>query len=350
MSKPVKFQKKRQSGFYKAKRWRAKEQAAFFRFLGDMLSSGFSMQQCLKCLGMMAEKGKDDIRLVESKLAEGSALSEALKDKIDVSAYFQLAIAEKHGDVEKSIRQLGACLERRVEQQDRLRGVLLYPTILFGFLAAVFACMKLFLMPELKQFEAGGNDAGLDWQPLLKWGILALTLILVAYLAREVCWWSRQKALTRHHWYCELPLFGKIYRQYCYYYLSFNLGMFFQSGLDFREICDLLRQFEEKTLLYQLGEQIDLFLNQGKSLNEIVSSYPFMPKELSTFFASGETRDELSTSLLVYSEAAYKKLVRRIDGLISLVQPILFLVIALIIIGCYLAMLLPLYSSLGGMY
>ena len=81
------------------------------------------MQQCLKCLSMMVEKRNDDIGLVEAKLAEGSALSEALKDQIDVSAYFQLAIAEKHGDVEKSIRQLGACLERRVEQQARLRGV-----------------------------------------------------------------------------------------------------------------------------------------------------------------------------------------------------------------------------------
>ena len=307
------------------------------------------MQQCLKCLSMMAEKRNDDIGLVEAKLAEGSALSEALKDQIDVSAYFQLAIAEKHGDVEKSIRQLGACLERRVEQQARLRGILVYPMILFVFLAAIFACMKLFLMPELKQFEAsGGNETVFDWQIFLKCGILALILLLIAYLSKAFYWWSRQKALTRHHWYCELPLIGKIYRQYCYYYLSFNLGMFFQSGLDFREICDLLRQFEEKTLLYQLGEQIDLFLNQGKSLNEIVSSYPFMPKELSAFFASGETKDEISTNLLVYSEAAYKKLVRQIDGLISLVQPVLFLVIALIIIGCYLSMLLPLYSSLGG--
>lgn len=121
------------------------------------------MQQCLKCLSMMVEKRNDDIGLVEAKLAEGSALSEALKDQIDVSAYFQLAIAEKHGDVEKSIRQLGACLERRVEQQARLRGVLVYPMILFVFLAAIFACMKLFLMPELKQFEAsGGNETVFD--------------------------------------------------------------------------------------------------------------------------------------------------------------------------------------------
>ncbi len=40
------------------------------------------MQQCLKCLSMMAEKRNDDIGLVEAKLAEGSALSEALKDQI----------------------------------------------------------------------------------------------------------------------------------------------------------------------------------------------------------------------------------------------------------------------------
>ena len=68
------------------------------------------MQQCLKCLSMMAEKRNDDIGLVEAKLAEGSALSEALKDQIDVSAYFQLAIAENTVMLKKASGSLGHAL------------------------------------------------------------------------------------------------------------------------------------------------------------------------------------------------------------------------------------------------
>ncbi|MYU86644.1 competence protein ComG, partial [Lactobacillus salivarius] len=36
--------------------------------------------------------------------------------------------------------------------------------------------------------------------------------------------------------------------------------------------------------------------------------------------------------------------------LIELVQPILFIVIAIIIVGTYLTILLPIYKTLGGLY
>lgn len=346
-----KLQKKLPEGTHRARKWRAREQAAFFRFLGDMLASGFSMQQCLKSLGLMSGENADDIRRIEERLSGGEGLSDALRDYIDVSTYFQLAIAERHGDIDRSVKQLGQCLERRVVQQSRLRGVLVYPAALLCFLAVIAAGMKFLLMPELKQFESmGGGETGFDWQNVLKWIIMVVLVIAAVYFARVFRWWSRQKALTRHDWYCGLPVIGRVYRQYCYYYLTFNLGMMLQSGLDFREICQLLGQFGERTLMHQLGEQIDQCFSQGRTLSEVIAAYPFMPGELDAFFSSGETREELSRQLLVYSEAAYKKLVRQIDGLISLIQPLLFLLIALVIIGCYLAMLLPLYSSLGGMY
>ncbi|WP_234403038.1 type II secretion system F family protein [Ligilactobacillus agilis] len=177
-----------------------------------------------------------------------------------------------------------------------------------------------------------------------------ILVIVGVYLGKLFWWWKKQPTLTKHHWYSQLPLVGKFYRQYSYYYLSFNLGLLLQSGMDFQQICYFLGDFDKQSLLYQLGSQLRLWLEKGDELREFIALYPFIPPELVFFFSKGQTQAELSKEILLYSQLAYQKLLRQLDNLINLVQPLLFLVIAAIIIGTYLAILLPLYRNMGGLY
>ena len=61
-------------------------------------------------------------------------------------------------------------------------------------------------------------------------------------------------------------------------------------------------------------------------------------------------RDRIGKDLLAYSKLAYQKLLEKTNQLLAWIQPLLFMVIAIVIICTYLALLLPLYSSLGGLY
>ncbi|MFT9411669.1 MAG: competence protein ComG, partial [Liquorilactobacillus hordei] len=49
-----------------------------------------------------------------------------------------------------------------------------------------------------------------------------------------------------------------------------------------------------------------------------------------------------------FSEIIYKRLVIQINRLIEMIQPILFVIIAILIVITYLKMLTPIYSNLGG--
>ena len=177
-----------------------------------------------------------------------------------------------------------------------------------------------------------------------------MALIIVLYVLKILRWWSKQETITRHHWYSQLLIIGKIYRQYSYYYLSFNLSLLLKSGLDLKQICSFLNEFDKQSLLYQLGQQLRELLNAGSMPDELVKKYPFIPPELKLFLNKGETLENISNELAVYSEVSYRKLLKLIDKLIELVQPILFIVIAIIIVGTYLTILLPIYKTLGGLY
>ena len=144
-------------------------------------------------------------------------------------------------------------------------------------------------------------------------------------------------------------MIGGLYRNYSYYYLSFNLALLINSVLDFREICNFLCQFESSTLLYQLGRRLNQHLLLGKEIKTFIKEYKFIPPELIIFLNKGQTAYELSEDLLIYSNSRYQKLIKKVDQLINLIQPVAFLVIALIIIGIYLSILIPIYSNLGGL-
>lgn len=102
--------------------------------------------------------------------------------------------------------------------------------------------------------------------------------------------------------------------------------------------------------MYQLGEDLRRHLLEGKKISSFIRKYPFLPPELVIFFNKGQTNAELSQDLLIYSQTTYQRLMRSIDNLINLVQPLSFLVIAIIIIVIYLSILIPMYSNLGGVY
>lgn len=326
------------------------QQAQFFSLLADLLQSGFQFQQALKMIGMLAPNlGKTSRRLYKG-LVDGKSFSEVIKPSISVNSYSQLMIAEKHGFLEKSIRQLGQLMEKRVEQKKKIQSLLMYPIILLLVLGLVISAVKLWLLPQLSQFNNYSGLQSPNWWLIIKILLLAGGIILAIYLLKIFYWWSKQKTIIRHNWYAEIPIFGRLYKQYTYYYLTFNAGMLLKGGMDLKQIKEYLLLFDPSSLLYQIGTELDTCIKSGQDISSFLERYSFFPPEISFFMGKGETLDQLGDELLVYSGIAYKRLLSLSSRMINYIQPILFLIIAALIIGTYVSILLPLYHSIGGIY
>lgn len=342
---------RQKSNSAKVKVWSARKQAVFFKLLADLLKSGFSLQQALESIVVLQPEQAVEIKHILTMLSNGNQISQAMKDVVSKNTFYQLVIAERHGQLDDSVHQLGEILERRVRQQEKIRMLLLYPAILFILLASIITGAQIWLKPALNQFGIMNSySKEFSYINLVYYCIWILLSAAVVYCLKILYWWKKQSILSKHHWYSQLPIIGSVYRQYCYYYVSLNLGLLLSSGLDFHQICQYLLNFEHNSLLYQMGRQLTSWLEKGEEIKDFVKLYPFIPTEMGIFFSKGQTQEKLSSEMLVYSRLAYQKLMRKFDQLIGLVQPLLFLVIAIIIVGTYLTILLPLYKNMGGLY
>lgn len=335
-----------------AKKLSLKRQAQFFGLLADLLSSGFSLKQSLENMLTLFPATLDLTNDVLKSLNQGQNLSQALAKYISPGIYYQLKIAEKHGNLERSLRNLGNLQQRFVEQREKIMGLLFYPVLLLVLLSFLGIAIKVWLAPSMQSFVSYNQIKQPNtWQQGGVKVILGLLAALLGVLlGKTLWWWKKQGALTRQTCYSKIPIFGKVYRQYSYYNLMFNLGMLLKSGLELSDVCRFLCEFPKKSLFYQFGKQLRQQLQTGSKWESIVAKYPFIPPELALYLQKGISRDELSDEIIFFAELSYKRLLRLVDQIISWVQPLLFLVIAGIIIGMYLSILLPMYAQIGGMY
>ncbi|WP_346781149.1 competence type IV pilus assembly protein ComGB [Ligilactobacillus aviarius] len=333
------------------RKWKLKIQAEFFETLADMLRSGFSLKQCLINLAILYPVQKNDFEMALAQLESGKTFSESIQQFLNSKIYYQLMLAESHGQLELSVSQLGKYMRQRVEQREKIRAALFYPCILFGLLIMMITVLLTWLRPIITALSEQGKQSPGITQWLIdggKIGGMVLGLIIIIYLLYGIYWLKKQPSIARHQWLSRLPLIGNVYRCYAYYYLSFNLALLLKSGLGFHEICNFLLRFEPQTLLYQLGERLNQHLLSGREIKTFIKHYAFIPSELNIFLNKGQTNAELSEDLLIYANTMYQRLLKKVDRLINLIQPIAFLIIAIIIVGIYLSILIPIYSNLGG--
>ena len=336
------------------KKLNLRQQAVFFSLLGDMLQAGFSLKKSLESINLMDLKNSRAINTIVSELETGTDFSTALKPWVKPSTYAQVKIAEQHGSLVQSLKQLGRFLVQINEQTAKIKGLLLYPCMLLILLGGLFVSLKVWLFPRLQEFSELSNvqttAVGIEWHQVIHWIIIGLFALGTLYLWKVFYWWIRQVSLSRHVWYAQLPILGRVYRLYTAYVITFNLSLLFKSGMDLPQICHFLHDFKPQTIYFQLGIELRNFLDNGQELRNFIRKYPLLPNELVFFLSSGDTKEQLGDELLIFAENSYQRLMRATDHILTWIQPLLFLVIAGIIIGMYLAILLPIYASIGGLY
>lgn len=338
--------------FLGKRKLKLKQQATFFSALAEMLQAGFSLNKSLTNLQLNGQLDSQSFTAISTQLNAGQTFSNALEPWVSTTTFFQLKIAEQHGNLEQCIHELGQFLFAVNEQTQKIRGLLLYPAMLFILLGGLCGSIKIWLLPQLTEFSKTLNTANeqrfsLNWETIFYIVVKILLVLIVIYLLKILYWWSKQKSLNRHIWYTQLPVVGRLYCLYSAYLCSFNLALLTRCGLELQQVCCYLQEFSPTSLYYQLGQELAAFLSSGEELVGFVRNYPFIPKELLFFLSNGDTKEELSKELDLFAQTSYRNLMRESERMLTWIQPLLFLVIAAVIIGTYLAILLPIYSSIG---
>lgn len=326
-----------------------KQRIDFAHLLGELKENGFSLQQALDFF-VNANIFLPSVLIgVQKDLHQGENLAVSFA-KLNYSndQILQIELADSHGDLSKTL--LGIAEQMRLVQRQRenfLKAVS-YPLLLLVFLIVILLGMRFFLLPQLL---ASGMIREEDFSvqiikvvPVIVLGMILFFLVLI------VCWqaWGRrQNFLIRFRFLARVPLAGALFSNYYSAYFALEWGKLFQQGLELNQIIECLLSIDGKSLMQELAADLKIRLAQGSSLAEELKRYPFLTKEFGRIIFQGEARGNLAKELLTYSQLVWRRFFNQLEFLCSWLQPLVFLIVALLIISLYMTMLLPLTNLEG---
>ncbi|WP_283678648.1 type II secretion system F family protein [Lentilactobacillus sp. Marseille-Q4993] len=328
----------------RVKRWNSEQEAKFFGKFAELLSVGFTMDHSLRFIAQTDNQIPKQIDRIRQQLRNGMPLSESLKSFVDDELLNQIKISEHHGNLVDAMKELSKFSEDKNKQVKKIKSLLVYPLFLILLLGILVFSMQMFILPQINSLMGSKGRIGSPITPLI-WLLVVgvIGFIFISTIKRKARV-EQAKILLR------CPVFGKIYREYLAYYFSFNLAVMMANGLAVKEIVIILRQFDKGTLIRALANEVDAKLHLGVGIGDSLKATKIIPDEVINFLATGTSHEEMAKSLRLFSKIKFEEMTKSINRLVEMIQPGMFCVIGLMIVGSYFQLLMPIYKSLKGLY
>ncbi len=259
-----------------------------------------------------------------------------------MDTYYQLLLAEQHGQLQQTLQHFACYLKMRKDQLTKLKHLLEYPIMLLGLLTIMIAMMTVFVFPQLAEIrpEATGNF----WQPVFK--IMAwISGAGVTFGIFKMIEFYRLTKLEQVRSLCRAPIIGGIIRNYYGYYLCSNFAILLTEGISTQQMIKICNCFDKCSLLYQLSRKIASLTVNGQDPTQLIHQEMFLPDELAIIIRQGADNQKLAQQVQSLSEQLFKRLIYKCEQRLIYVQPVVYLIIAIVIISLYLQILMPIYQT-----
>ncbi len=297
-----------------------------------MLQAGYSLHETLSFL--MCEY---DTTVIKSKLETGLAFSKSI-DSLSLAADVKLLIEinEAQGDLIKGLETAVALAKLNQNLQNDLRAKIRYPLFLIIVLIGVLFVIGNLIIPQVLTLYQAFN------QPITKSTLIIFNLLKIIpfallfglfvigvgllfhqYLKLE----TKLKILSRMH-------LGQIYLEvYNHTFKTYFVSML-EMKLSIEQILLILKKQDKNKLLQAEAQRILKLLHQGMMLDEALN-YRYYTKKCQIVFARGLENENLLRYLQMDLIQENQKRKKRQKQILFWLQPLIYSLIAIIIIIIY---------------
>jgi type IV pilus assembly protein PilC len=332
----------------------------FSRQFATMIDAGLSVVQSLVIL----EQQTDDnalavvIREVRSDVEGGMLLSQAMARHPRVFERLYIAMVEAGetaGILDTVLDRVAIQIEKEMKIRRRVKGAMIYPTVVLVFAVLVLIGMLLFLVPI---FEGIFEDLGGDLPMLTKvvvamsdavrsyWYILFPAMGGSVYGFRR---WKRSPA-GRQVWdrfMLRAPAgIGKVVLKITMARFSRTLATLVAAGVDIIKALEISGQTAGNWVVESALAEVRAKVHQGVPIAQPLIENPVFPPLVSQMVKVGEETGELEKMLDKIADFYEDEVDTSIQSLTSIVEPLMMLAVGAIVGLIVIAMYLPMFKLL----
>ena len=329
----------------------------FSRQLAAMLSAGMPIVASMEALEEQA--ANPNFRIVISSVREsienGAAFSEALRQFpsiFDTLYTNMIRGGETGGQLPETIARLASFLEASAKLKHKVKSALMYPSIVFCVAITIAIGMIVFIVPVFaKMFESMGGDLPgptqflMDLSNLIRkrglFLIIGLVVIIVSFKQ-----WKKTPSGTYafDRFVLKTPVFGELARKVASSRFARTFGQLIRSGVPILSALDIVSGATGNAVAGRVVGEARTSLEQGDTLSSAMLTQTVFPSMLVRMLQAGEKTgkvDEMMDSIADYYDDEVET---TLNGLTSLLEPLLMVFLGVIIGGIVVSMFLPVFK------
>jgi len=346
-------------GGFRGPRVKRKELVAFLVHMGSYIEAGVPLLAALEDYRMPEKPAVDAaIQDLRRRIEGGSSLSESMEayptlfSRLHVN---MIRAGESTGRMDEAIAEVVKLVEWDEEFAGMVKQASMYPAIVLSIMGLAFIAVSVFALPAiLKLLKELNVPLPLPTQIFMafgelatSWGWLVLLVLGVGFTAFRIglrnsefrLWWDTRVL--------KLPLIGTLATKMALSRFATFFASQYRAGIP---VVQVLRECQEVTgnaRLAQCVRRIREGVEGGERLGVMAASVGYFPRLVVRMLSIGEEAGNLEqtlTKVSLYFDAEVKAGIKRF---FQLLEPLLMVVIAGLLIITALAILLPIYMSIG---
>jgi type IV pilus assembly protein PilC len=332
----------------------------FSQELAALLKAGLPLFQSLD---IMLERQRDplfrsSLVSVREKVKAGVALSDAFRQEGELYPAMlaaSLVAGERSGNLDAVLRRYASHLRLNQSLKKKAISASVYPIVLLVMMAVLVSILLVVVIPQFRSFYEGLNvELPLATRILLavagavRGNLLWIVLGLAAALAGGLYWVRRQGSGTViDRMLLRLPYFGGLVRMYATSQLMRSLSTLLAGGLPLLNALEVAAQSIGNRAMAQGVGAATARIREGASLTvalESTGELDALPLEM---VKVGEQTGALGDMLDAVAEFYDEEFDTRTATLLTLIEPALLVVMAVIVAGMLLAFYLPMFQAIS---
>jgi type IV pilus assembly protein PilC len=329
------------------------------RQLATLFEAQVSALRVFRLLAEQAEKPflRKALTEIGDDLQSGTSISKALAKHPKVFSDFYVNMVragEESGKLDQTFLFLADYIDRSYELTGKARNALVYPAFIMLTFVAVMSLMLTVVIPKIGAILEGDGQTlpfftqvVLDLSSFLtSYGIFILIACIVGGFFIYKYGQTTPGKFMFSRMKLSIPYVGDLYQKLYLSRFADNMHVMLSSGISAVRSLEITSTVVENQIYEAILLEALEGVKAGRSMSETFSHYPHeIPSIMVQMLKIGEETGELGNILERMAKFYNREVNASVDTLVSLIEPVMIVLLALGVGFLLAAVLLPIYNS-----
>ncbi|MEM0514941.1 type II secretion system F family protein [Pseudoalteromonas sp. YIC-827] len=336
----------------------AKDIAILTRQLATMLLAGVSLVQAIDMIADGSENPsvKNLLNNIGEEVKAGHPLSSALRKypKYFDDLYCDLvASGEQSGALDRIFDRVALYKEKAEALKSKIKKALFYPTAVIVVAIIVTSILLVFVVPQFKDiFDGFGAELPAFTLMVIAisefmqayWWVALLVTVISGYLFAQARMRNKKFSDKVDAYILKIPVIGMILNKAAVARYARTLSTTFAAGVPLVDALDSAAGASGNAVYRDAILEIKAEVSSGNPMNWAMRNSNIFPDMVIQMVAIGEESGSLDDMLAKVATIYEQEVDDAVDGLSSLLEPLIMSVLGVLVGGLIIAMYLPIFQ------